>query len=51
MMKEEEKKVELKGKEGIEDLKIIDRMVKEGGMKVMKKDEGEKDLEDGKVGF
>ncbi|MBV2143268.1 ABC transporter substrate-binding protein [Falsochrobactrum sp. TDYN1] len=51
MLSEDEKKVAFGGPEGLESLKLIDRMVKEGGMPVLTKQAGEQSFAAGKVGF
>lgn len=51
MLSEDEKQVAFAGPEGLESLKLIDRMVKEGGMPVFTKQAGEQSFAAGKVGF
>ncbi|KAB2733744.1 ABC transporter substrate-binding protein [Brucella intermedia] len=51
MLTEDEKKVAFNGPEGLEAFKLIDRMVKEGGMPVLTKAAGEQAFAAGKVGF
>ncbi|MCY1361326.1 sn-glycerol-3-phosphate-binding periplasmic protein UgpB [compost metagenome] len=51
MLSEDEKKVAFDGAEGLEAFKLVDRMVKEGGMPVLTKAAGEQSFAAGKVGF
>lgn len=51
MLSEDEKKVAFDGPEGLEAFKLVDRMVKEGGMPVLTKAAGEQAFAAGKVGF
>ncbi|APX68040.1 ABC transporter substrate-binding protein [Brucella sp. 6810] len=51
MLTEDEKKVAFNGPEGLEAFKLVDRMVKEGGMPVLTKAAGEQAFAAGKVGF
>ncbi|MFB8343677.1 ABC transporter substrate-binding protein [Brucella cytisi] len=51
MLTEDEKKVAFDGPEGLEAFKLVDRMVKEGGMPVLTKAAGEQAFTAGKVGF
>ncbi len=51
MLTEDEKKVAFNGPEGLEAFKLVDRLVKEGGMPVLTKAAGEQAFAAGKVGF
>lgn len=51
MLSEDEKKVAFDGPEGLAAFKLVDRMVKEGGMPVLTKAAGEQAFAAGKVGF
>jgi len=51
MLTEDEKKVAFDGPEGLAALKLVDRMVKEGGLPVLTKAAGEQAFAAGKVGF
>lgn len=51
MLADDEKKVAFDGPEGLASFKLIDRMVKEGGMPVFTKAAGEQAFAAGKVGF
>lgn len=51
MLTEDEKKVAFDGQEGLEAFRMVDRMVKEGGMPVLTKAAGEQAFAAGKVGF
>ncbi|MBJ6134180.1 ABC transporter substrate-binding protein [Ochrobactrum sp. Q0168] len=51
MLTEDEKKVAFDGPEGLAALKLVDRMVKEGGLPVLTKAAGEQAFSAGKVGF
>jgi len=51
MLSEDEKKVAFNGPEGLAAFKLVDRMVKEGGLPVLTKAAGEQAFAAGKVGF